>query len=310
MTEPTQNNELAIFEEIRRDLVVKDGSEFSVPIAKVFGQGTIAKTESFGGRSLQQNAQMTDLALQNVQGLQNIWNRSHTQWTWKHINLSYHSPEKNMRQIAAEMSSKKAALNEAKWNQIKNEIKLRKLEEKLEKGGLEYWDEVETKVKIAQTQEGMAEGTHYIEGAMKDVLALNELYEQLKKQLHDFTEEDIEKNETKAHLKRSIVQCIRDVRQGGSITKGEQEYMEQIGVNPTKMQNIIREYVKEEAKTERWDTAGLMVFVDELTNQLVDVAKVDKVRMDMMGFKHEYAPGISHAGTVGQLAAPEEDSKE
>jgi hypothetical protein len=310
MTEPTQNNELAIFEEIRRDLVVKDGSEFSVPIAKVFGQGTIAKTESFGGRSLQQNAQMTDLALQNVQGLQNIWNRSHTQWTWKHINLSYHSPEKNMRQIAAEMSSKKAALNEAKWNQIKNEIKLRKLEEKLEKGGLEYWDEVETKVKIAQTQEGMAEGTHYIEGAMKDVLALNELYEQLKKQLHDFTEEDIEKNETKAHLKRSIVQCIRDVRQGGSITKGEQEYMEQIGVNPTKMQNIIREYVKEEAKTERWDTAGLMVFVDELTNQLVDVAKVDKVRMDMMGFKHEYAPGISHVGTVGQLAAPEEDSKE
>jgi chromosome segregation ATPase len=310
MTEPTQNNELAIFEEIRRDLIVRDGSEFNVPISKVFGQGTIAKTESFGGRSLQENARMTDLALQNVQGLQNIWNRSHTQWTWKHINLSYHSAEKNMRQIAAEMSSKKAALNEAKWNQIKSEIKLRKLEEKLEKGAMEYWDEVETKVKIAQTQEGMAEGTHYIEGAMKDVLALNELYEQLKDKLHDFTEEDIEKNETKAHLKRSIVQCIRDVRQGGAITKGEQEYMEQIGVNPTKMQTIIRDYVKDEANSNRWDTAGLMTFVDELTNQLVDVAKVDQVRMDMMGFKHEYTPGISHDKTVGQLALPKEESKE
>ena len=311
MIEPKQNNELAIFEEIRRDLIVRDGSEFTVPIAKVFGQGTIAKTESFGGRSLQENAQMTDLALQNVQDLQNIWNRSHTQWTWKHINLSYHSIEKNMRQIAAEMSSKKAALNEAKWSQIKNEIKLRKLEEKVEKGLLEYWDEVETKVKIAQTQEGMAEGTHYIEGAMKDVLALNELYEQLKARMHDFTEEDIEKNETKSHLKRSIVQCIRDVRQGGSITKGEQEYMEQIGVNPTKMQNIIREYVKEEANSTRWDNAELMAFVEDLTNQLVDVSKVDEVRMNMMGFKPEYTPGISHTKIVAKsLEAPDNTSNE
>ena len=306
MTEPTQNNELAIFEEIRRDLVVKDGSEFNVPIAKIFGQGTIAKTESFGGRSLQENAQLTDIALNNTKDLQNIWNRSHSQWSWRHINLSYHSAEKNMRQIAAEVNGKRMALNEAKWNQIKSEIKLRKLEEKLEKGGLEYWDEVETKVKIAQTQESMASGTLYIEGAMKDVLALNDLYEQLKSKVSDFSEEDIEKNETKSHLKRSIVQSIRDVRQGGSITKGEQEYLEQIGVNPTKMQHIIREYVKEEAKDPSWDTSGLVTFVDELTNQLVEVAKVDEVRMKMMGFSSDFNPAISHTSKVGQLAAPED----
>ena len=211
-----------------------------------------------------------------------------------------------MRQIAAEVARKKQALNEAKWNQIKNEIKLRKLEEKLESAELDYWTEVETKVKIAQMQESMAEGTLYIEGAMKDVLALNELYEQLKQQMNNFTEEDIEKNETKAHLKRSVVQSIRDVRQGGSITKGEQEYLEQIGVNPTKMQNIIREYVKEEAKSERWDTAGLMTFVDELVNQLVDVAHVDQVRMKMMGFDHEIKTGISYDKAVGQLQEPKE----
>lgn len=301
-----EKHELAIFEEIRSDLVIKDGSEFTVPISKIFGNGTIAKQESFGNRSLQENAQLVDVALENTRELQSIWNRSHTQWTWKHINLSYHSPEKNMRQIAAEVARKKQALNEAKWNQIKNEIKLRKLEEKLESAELDYWTEVETKVKIAQMQESMAEGTLYIEGAMKDVLALNELYEQLKQQMNNFTEEDIEKNETKAHLKRSVVQSIRDVRQGGSITKGEQEYLEQIGVNPTKMQNIIREYVKEEAKSERWDTAGLMTFVDELVNQLVDVAHVDQVRMKMMGFDHEIKTGISYDKAVGQLQEPKE----
>ena len=120
-----KNNELAIFEQIRSDLVVKDGSEFTVPMAKVFGHGTIAKQESFGGRSLQQNAELVDAAVNNTKDLQNIWNRSHSQWMWKHINLSYHSAEKNMRQIAAEVSRKKSALNEAKWNQIKSEIKLR-----------------------------------------------------------------------------------------------------------------------------------------------------------------------------------------
>jgi len=303
-----KNNELAIFEQIRSDLVVKDGSEFTVPMAKVFGHGTIAKQESFGGRSLQQNAELVDAAVNNTKDLQNIWNRSHSQWMWKHINLSYHSAEKNMRQIAAEVSRKKSALNEAKWNQIKSEIKLRKLEEKLDSGeDLDYWTEVETKVKIAQTQESMAEGTLYIEGAMKDILSLNDIYEQLKKKLNNFNEEDLEANESKAHLKRSLVQSIRDVRQSGSITKGEQEYLEQVGVNPTKVQNIIREYVKEEAASERWDNKGLIEFVSSLTNQLIDVAKVDQVRMEMMGFDSEYTKGISYDTKIGQLGHTEEE---
>ena len=40
-----EKHELAIFEEIRSDLVIKDGSEFTVPISKIFGNGTIAKQE-------------------------------------------------------------------------------------------------------------------------------------------------------------------------------------------------------------------------------------------------------------------------
>jgi len=259
-----------------------------------------------------ENTQKVDYALQNVGELQNIWNHSHSQWTWKHLNLSYHAPYKNMRQIAAEVNSKKAALNEAKWRHVENEMKLRKYEDELkrgqESGTLDYWREVELKIKIAKLQEGLAEGMKYIEGAMKDVLTLNELYEQLKDKVNGFSEADMEKDETKTHLKRALVQCIRDVRQYGSITKGEQEYIEQIGVNPMKLQGLLKKYVESEASSEKWDISGLYEFVDKLADELTDVYKVDAVRMQMQGFTTDILLDYSYDKKVALL--PHEKQKE
>ena len=153
----------------------------------------------------------------------------------------------------------------------------------------------------AQLQEGLAEGSTIIEGAMKDILALNELYEQLKERVSNFSEEDVEAEETRTHLKRSIVQCIRDVRQQGSITKGEQEYLEQIGVNPMKMQNILRNYVKSEAEQDSWDVSGLYTFVDGVVEELIQQHQVDKVRMDLQGFKQEYIGNITMDKKVALL---------
>jgi chromosome segregation ATPase len=304
-----KNNELTVFEEIRRDLVFK--KDLNIPMAYVFGRGLVGNKESFGGRSLQENTQKVDQALANVDELQNVWNHSHSQWTWRHLNLSYHAPYKNMRQIAAEVSSKKAALNEAKWRHVENEVKLRKYEDELlhgqEQNDLGYWREVELKIKIAKLQEGLADGMKYIEGAMKDVLTLNELYEQLKSKVSGFSEADMEAEETKTHLKRALVQCIRDVRQYGSITKGEQEYIEQIGVNPMKLQGLLKKYVEAEAKDEKWDVSGLYEFVDKLADELTDVYKVDQVRMQMQGFKPDTFLEYSYANKVALL--PEEKSQ-
>ena len=281
MTDETQQTTgLTIFEELKQDLTVKDGSEFTVPLSTIFGKGTVAKTESFGGLSLAENAQKVDLAIANTKDLQNIWNRSHTQWMWKHLNLSYLDPHKNMRQIAAEVARKRQALNEAKWNQIKTEVKIKKIEEQLAAPeNLDYWAEVDLNIKLAEHREKLAEGMSYVEGAMKDILALNELFEQLKRKTDTFNELDIEKEESKVHIKRSIVQCIRDVRQSGFISKGEQEYLEQIGVNPSKMMMKIKEYVQQEARQESWDVAILHEFVEKAASELIDNFKVDQVRM-------------------------------
>jgi len=303
------NKEVAVYEKITTELATTEDKK--VPLSMVFGHGTLGNIESFGGKSLMENSQQVDKALANVGELENIWNHSHTQWTWRHINFSWHSPMKNMRQISAEISSKKGALNSAKWRQVKNELKIRKIQDQLargnENGSLDYWKEVELKIKLAELQEGMVDGARYIEGAMKDVLAMNEMYEQLKERVNSFSEYDVELEESKSHLKRSLVQCIRDVRQGGSITKGEQEYMEQIGVNPMKVQKAIRIYVASEEEDENWDVSKLYEFVDNMTNELIDFYQVDKKVMELRGFKDEPFENFTD---INKLALPKNTNEE
>lgn len=294
------NTNIAVFEEIRRDLALASDN-LKVPMSYVFGRGTTGDLQSFGDRTMSQNALMVDQALDNTKELAHIWNHSHSQWTWKHLNLQYHSPMRNMRQISAEISKKKSAINEAKWRHVKNEIKIKKMEEELETEGLDYWREVDLKVKLAELKEGLVEGNVYIEGAMKDVLALNDLFEQLKEKVGDFSEEEVEKEETVSHLKRSIVQCIRDVRQAGHISKGEQEYVERIGVNPSKLQMIIRKYVESEANAEGWDVAPLHEFVDGLAKELSEVYSVDKVVMQLSGFNPDANADYSYTKKIGGL---------
>ena len=141
----------------------------------------------------------------------------------------------------------------------------------------------------------------YIEGAMKDVLALNEIYEQLTKQLSSFSEADLEKAESKNHLRRALAQSIRDVRMTGSITKGEQELMEQIGVNPMKLQRILRAYVAQEEKQETWGIDGLYEFINKLADELIDEHKVDVIRMNLQGFTQDSPEQYSYINKVARL---------
>lgn len=297
---------LSLFEQVNKELVVSRGVE--VPLSYVFGRGLTANEKSFGGKNFAENAMRTDLALKNVGELEDIWNHSHSQWMWKHLNLSYHSPYNNMRQISAEITSKRNALSAAKWQQIESELEYHKLEDELlNSKDLDHWREIELKVKLARIKEGINCGITYIEGAMKDVLTLNALFEQLKSRVSNFSEADIEREETKNHLKRSLVQSIRDVRMSGCITKAEQEYLEHIGVNPMKIQNLLRAYVEQEAKEEDWDISGLYRFVDELTDDLIEKCQVDKIRMEMQGFSSEY---VDHFGHSDKVAILKEESKE
>lgn len=92
---------------------------------KSFEKTQLAKTPSFGGLTFQENFEKTQKAIANVVETERIFNRSHSQWTWRHLNLSYSSDFKNIRQISAEMSRKREALDEAKFGYLKNKQKLK-----------------------------------------------------------------------------------------------------------------------------------------------------------------------------------------
>jgi hypothetical protein len=285
--------EVTPFEESIKHLIEASEIKPGLPVAAAFGRQGLGDVPSFGGHTLAENSQRVDAALQSSYDLQRVWNRSHSNWLWRHVNLTYHSPHTNIRQLAAEIQSKRSTINSAKWNHLKSEIGLRRQEEsflkaKEENAFRDKYEEAEIMMSIAQAKESLADGMAYIEGCMKDILELTDLLNQMKEQHGDLTEADIEAEETKNHLRRSIVQCLRDVRMTGRISKGEQEYMEQIGVNPAKIEAKMLEYVEwEKSDAAPWDTRGLFGFVDELTDMLADKAKVGEIRMQLLGIQEK-----------------------
>ena len=270
-----------------KDLLQVAEEARGLTIAEAFNTSNLANVKSFGNLTLAENAKKVDLAIANVAETERIWNRSHSQWTWRHINLSYAAPMKNLRQVSAEMTRKREALEEAKWNYLKNEIKLKQKEQRLEKEKDDLKKQL-LEIDIAQLKSGMANGMKYVEGAMKDVLTLSNLYDDLKENFKDYTEEDFEKEETKSHLKRSLVQCLRDVRQSGRITKGEQEYLEQIGVNPGKIHLDMTAFLEYEQKIDDYTVTPMYEFLEAMCDKLIDQLQVDKTRMALQGLRNHY----------------------
>jgi len=284
----------------------------------VFGRGSLGELQSFGGRSLADNMKDVQSAIDKTRELSNVYNRNHTEWTRRMINMEYYDPWMNMRQISAEMSSRRGALNEAKYRHLENEVKLRRYMRKLEEyenklaqdpDSVDELDVYSLRIKIAKIQDGMREGLAYIEGAMKEVLILETLYEDLKKQIHDFNEDDWEKHNARAHLRMAISQSLRDVRGGGSISKGEQRLLEQIGVNPGKLQLELREFVKNFEENPEYDDisiATLNRFICETADKLLPVSNM---KSELFGFNPEPKKDYMYLEKIGK-ALPDESGEQ
>ena len=153
---------------------------------------------SFGGNDLQENLKKTETALAELKPLQSIWNHSHSQWMWKHLNLSYLHPLKNMRQIAAEIARKESALEQARWKYAQKQVRAAKLEEEINRD-LDKWTQATKEVALGKLTSELGQVLILVNGCMKDILTLHDLYTQLKKQLGEIDENDVEAEESKAH---------------------------------------------------------------------------------------------------------------
>ena len=234
-------------------------------------------SKSYGGNSLATNIENAELAIANVQYTERIWDRSRSQWMLKHLTCSQADGWLRLRQIGAEMSRKRMALNEAKFGYLKKKMKIGVKREEMDDASPANYRLLE--VEIMELESQMQEVMVKVEGALKEVQTLSGMHDSLKEHLGEISEEEFEKAQTKGHIKRAMQQSIREVRECGRIKTGNQEYLEQSGVCVTHAFGLITDYLEQEKKAK--NTTLLHSFLDAVADELEPVADL---QLEIFGF--------------------------
>lgn len=176
-----------------------------------------------------------------------IFGRQNSQTTSKMMTLTMLSaaPYRMLRQCAAEIERKKAALNESA-------IKLRKAKILAEKYREEALDlsghDQELKLLDVAEQDGIIESSRpYVEGALKDIANLQDSYDQIRKTHNipvNWDESDFEAGEIEHHVKALFKLAYRDFLATGRVSVAACEYAEQFGVHPQLLCRRVVEYVQ------------------------------------------------------------------
>ena len=214
-----------------------------------------------------------------------IWNRSHSNFVWTNIIVgTQYMPCRQLRQISAELSKKKDALTEAKYKYLDKQkrAELKRHEAEGEEDTLKK----EYLLLKAEQLEATAEMVHkpYV-GAIKDVLELTRLYTQIEQQIVNeygkLDEEVFEIEEAKYWVMRSFAQSLRDIRQTGVIHAGNQELLEQIGLDPSVVQKLLVAYLQSNERETFPSSIGLEKFLSDCAEEYYN-ASLSK--MKRLGF--------------------------
>ena len=229
----------------------------------------VAQKKSYGGNTLEVNLANADRAIKRVQYTERIWDRSRSQWMLKFLTCSNADGWLRLRQISAEMCRKRKALSEAKFGYLKKltEAKIKRdemVEEDNENKRLLL------EIEAAEFENISSEVLIKIEGALKEVETLAQMHDQLKERLGDITEEEFEKVQTKAHIKRAVMQATREVKECGKIRTGNAEYIEQCGLSTTAILRDIFDFLKVEEQSGVKDTSLLHEFLEKTSEKYKD----------------------------------------
>ena len=242
---------------------------------------------SYGGKSLQTNLKAADETIAKLNYTNKIWNKSGSQWMLKHLTCSQADGWLRLRQIGAEMSRKRMALNEAKFGYLKKKMKIGVKREEMDKASPANYRLLE--VEIMELESQMQEVMVKVEGALKEVQTLSGMHDSLKEHLGEISEEEFEKAQTKGHIKRAMQQSIREVRECGRIKTGNQEYLEQSGVCVTHAFGLITDYLEQEKNAK--NTTLLHSFLDAVAEELEPVADL---QLEIFGFDKDTDLSLTH----------------
>jgi hypothetical protein len=249
-------------------------------VVKTFGDISIEKYQSYGDKSLVQNLQNAEIAINKVKYTERIWDRSRSQFMLKHLTCSQADNWTRLRQVSAEMANKRMALNEAKFGYMESQVKIKMKRKKLDEETDPLKKEL-LEIQTAKMESQSSEVLVKVEGALKEIETLATMHDQLKEIIGDVSEEEFEKAQVQSHIKRAMTQSVREVRERGAIGCGNQEYLEQVGVSVTSALKEIRDFLQQEASTNVANTSLLHSFVDDFANRYEGTAAQ---QADYLGF--------------------------
>ena len=226
----------------------------------------LAQRKSYGGKSLQENLENAQKAMDKVAYTEKIWDRSRSQFMLKFITCSNAEDWFRMRQISAEMCSKRLALSEAKYGYMMNLTKAKIKRDEMAEEDNEN-KKLLLEIEAHQLENYASETLMKIEGAFKEMETLSQMHDQLKEKLGDITEAEFEKAQVRGHIKREVSQAIREVKEGGKIKAGNAEYLEQSGLSTTAILKDIYDFLEAESQAGIGHNEMLHKFLDDTADK-------------------------------------------
>lgn len=222
------------------------------------------------GQGLPELRGKAELAISRMALLEQQHSRAHSQWMRRHLTLSWYAPHHNLRQVAAELASRREALANAEHTLRTKSAQIAMTEARLEVMREEAGGNREeqaraslAEARVAQLRSDISNTVKYVDGALRDLLALEALYDQLVASYGEPSEAAFEAEEQVSHLRRAFAQSLRDIRNTGRISNGNQEYLEQCGVSPSSALRECSTYLQAELVGGD-DIGPLVAFLDAM----------------------------------------------
>lgn len=171
--------------------------------------------------------------------------KSHSQMMSVTLDVTAITPIRSVKHTLAEIEKTKSALQEGYFRMKKNDVKLRKLERKLDNETDDLEREM-LEVKINEMQAQAASSRGYVEGAIRKLNFFTNQYDNLMKKLgkDELTEADYEEEEIKYHIMTCMKQALNAARsRNGMIDEGNLIYVFDLGINAAQAQAEVFAYL-------------------------------------------------------------------
>jgi len=257
------------------DIVIKDEVEKSLTTSSdnnLLGKFTSKDFHKITTRAGYENFDMVTIDEEKINEISkrmdeinrglNAFAKTNTQLVSLGLTLSEATPERNIRQIHAQIEAKRGALSEAQFRLLKQQndlkrklLRLREIEEAEVGEGKKYPTEEHKQLDIERIQidieeikARMVDGRVHIEQAIKEIGMYQDAYDDIVKHfgLENWDEVDMEKADIDYNLRRCFYQSLRSCRQVGYINEPNQEWLEQLGINPSFVQFEMQQFLNTE----------------------------------------------------------------